>query len=91
MNSEFTFVYPKDKDGKRSGYTIAVLVKNKKIFTGVALCSTNDHFCKKTGQTIATERAGQAYERWKAVCKERKLSTRVLNKLKKVTKKSKVK
>lgn len=65
MNSRKThyFIYPRDKSGKRTGQTIAILIHEGKAFHGLAMCSEEDSFCKATGRELALERAYEALER----------------------------
>jgi hypothetical protein len=51
------YIYPKDKFGKPSGHTICVIVKNDRIYTGEALCHSNDQFNKKEGRRLSYFRA----------------------------------
>lgn len=61
--STYYFIYPRDKTGKRTGQTIAVLVDNGRIFHGISTCSTEDTFCKATGRSLALERAQEALDK----------------------------
>jgi hypothetical protein len=56
------FVTSFSSDGEvtsRGGRTIAVITNHDrtKIYSGVALCSPEDNYCKETGRTIALARA----------------------------------
>lgn len=62
MTREQYFIYPRDINGKRTGHTICVLIKDGKIFHGTALCSDTDQFSRKVGRELATERALRAFE-----------------------------
>lgn len=64
MNRTHYYIYPRDKNGKRTGHTICVLLKEGKIFHGTALCSGQDQFSRVEGRQIALERAEEAYDRY---------------------------
>jgi len=65
MNRRDTiFVYPKDKNGKRTGHTVAVVLREGMMFYGEALCSEADQFCKKSGRDLALARAEERYQRY---------------------------
>ena len=49
--------FEKDKEGKRTGKTIAVLFDGDQRFIGISHCSKKDQFSKKIGKTIAIGRA----------------------------------
>lgn len=57
------FIYPRTKNGNRTGHTICVLIRNGKVFHGTSLCSENDQFELKKGRLLAKERAEEAYNR----------------------------
>jgi len=57
------FIYPRNKNGERTGHTICVLIRNGKVFHGTSLCSENDQFELKTGREISKARAEEAYNR----------------------------
>jgi hypothetical protein len=54
--------YPKDKNGKYTGHTLCMLLKDGLIYHGEALCASEDHFTKSIGRKLAYERAIEAYE-----------------------------
>lgn len=60
------FIYPKNKNGKRTGHCIAVILRDGLMFEGTSLCSENDQFSKKEGRLIAFNRAQEAYMRFVA-------------------------
>ncbi len=66
MSRAHYFIYPRNKQGKRTGHTICVLTKDGMIFHGTALCSDGDQFEFKKGRELSMERALQAYEKHKA-------------------------
>lgn len=63
MTREHYFIYPRNKEGKRTGHTICVLLKEGKIFHGTALCSKEDQFAFSKGRELAMERALAAYDK----------------------------
>lgn len=68
------FVYPQDKNGKRIGNTLAIILREGMMFFGEAVCSEGDQFSKKVGRELALQRAEQRYDRYL----ERTGKTRVL-------------
>lgn len=62
------FIYPKDKQGNRTGHTICVLLRNGMMFEGTSLCSKDEQFSRKVGRTIAYDRAIEAYKNWIFKC-----------------------
>lgn len=66
--SDYYFIYPRNKNGKRTGHCICVLLRENKMFHGEALCSENDQFSKKQGRLLSFERAEAAYMRYVARC-----------------------
>jgi hypothetical protein len=56
--------YPKFPNGKKTGNTICVLVREGRLFLGEAVLSHPDQFCKQTGREIAKARAEQSYKSW---------------------------
>lgn len=62
---EVIYFYPRDEHGKRTGHTIAIVLKEGLMFYGEALCSKADQFCKKTGRELAKQRAEEKYLRYK--------------------------
>lgn len=59
--SDHYYIYPRTKNGERTGHTICVLVRDGMIFHGTSLCSKKDQFVLKTGRELAKERAEAAY------------------------------
>ena len=57
------FIYPRDTKGNRTGHTICVLLREGKMFHGVALCSKKDSFEKVVGRELAHIRALEAYNK----------------------------
>lgn len=55
------FIYPRDKQGKRTGHTICVLAREGRIYHGTALCAATDQFAFKRGRELAKERALEVY------------------------------
>jgi hypothetical protein len=66
MTRDKYFIYPRNKDGKRTGHTICVLLKDGKMFHGTALCSADDQFSRAEGRELAELRALEAYVKHKA-------------------------
>jgi hypothetical protein len=68
--SNHFYIYPQDKNGKRTGHTICVLSLldpvdgSLRTFYGTALCSESDVFAYKTGRELAHNRALASYERF---------------------------
>lgn len=60
--SEF-FIYPKDIKGKYTGHSIAVLLRNGRMYSGESICSNQDQFEKAVGRELAYFRAWSEYER----------------------------
>lgn len=60
------FIYPRNKDGKRTGQTLCVLLHEGKMFHGMSTCSKEDQFCKDTGRKIALIRAQSSVQRYEA-------------------------
>lgn len=58
------FIYPRNKEGKRTGQTLCVLMHDGRIFHGMSTCSNDDQFCKTTGRNLALTRAQQCVERY---------------------------
>lgn len=60
---EYYFIYPENKNGKRTGHTICVLngqdplTKEPRSFYGIALCSEEDHFEYAEGRKLSLDRA----------------------------------
>ena len=69
MTRDHYYIYPTDKNGNRTGHTICVLLKDGKIFHGMALCSEEDQFEFKVGREKAKTRAEEAYQRHLERCK----------------------
>lgn len=68
MTKNYFFIYPKDKNDKRTGHTICVLLDsdkegNPKVYYGISLCSEKDQFSFDTGRTIALQRALEVKQR----------------------------
>lgn len=59
----YYFIYPRDKNGLRTGQTIAVLVHEGRMFHGIATCSKEDTFSKATGRELALYRAKLALDK----------------------------
>lgn len=57
------FVYIYDKNGKRTGHTICLLLRDGKMFHGESLCANTDQFNKKIGRQIAFNRAMEAFNK----------------------------
>ena len=55
------YIYPKDKNGKHTGHTICVILREGRMFHGECLCSLNDQFNKETGRKLSLERAEAEY------------------------------
>ena len=55
------FYYPKDKNNKALGQTVAIIIEDGKPFIGVANTSKEDRFVKKIGRQIALDRAKEQY------------------------------
>ncbi len=66
MNRSHYYIYPKDKHGRKTGHTIAVLIKDGKIFHGMSLCSAEDQFEYSKGRKLSLVRAEEAFERFEA-------------------------
>ena len=60
------YIYPKNKEGKRTGQTLCVLLHDGRIFHGLSTCSKEDQFCRSTGRKIALIRAQGAVSRYEA-------------------------
>lgn len=60
------YIYPKNKEGKRTGQTLCVLLHDGRIFHGLSTCSDKDQFCRDTGRQIALSRAQNSVVRYKA-------------------------
>lgn len=58
------FIYPRNKEGKRTGQTVCVLLHDNRIFHGISTCSKDDQFCKDTGRNLALERANDSVRRY---------------------------
>ena len=58
------FIYPRDKNGKRTGHTICIVLRDGCMFHGETLCGEKDQFSKKQGRLISFDRAQQAYMRY---------------------------
>lgn len=63
MTREHYYIYPRDKNGNKTGHTICVLQRDGKIFHGESLCSDQDQFQYKVGRELAYQRAVEAYVR----------------------------
>ncbi len=72
MTREHYYIYTRNKHGKLTGHTICVLLKEGKIFHGVANCSETDQFSKKTGRKLALQRAEDCYDRYVERCASKK-------------------
>lgn len=61
MTEKYFFIYPEDKNGKRTGHTICILVDSvcgeTKVFHGISLCSPKDQFEYTKGREKALKRA----------------------------------
>lgn len=61
MTEQYFFIYPEDKNGKRTGHTICILVDSvcgeTKAFYGIALCSPEDQFEYSKGREKSLKRA----------------------------------
>jgi len=57
------FIYPRNKNGQRTGHTICVLIRGGKVFHGTSLCSQHDQFELKKGRELSKQRAEEAFER----------------------------
>jgi hypothetical protein len=68
MRKNFYFIYPEDKQGRKTGHTICVInkedpvTKEVKTFHGIALCGPEDQFEYVIGRDLAYERAEEAYQ-----------------------------
>lgn len=58
------FIYPRNKEGKRTGQTLCVVLHDGRIFHGLSTCSQADQFNKNTGRELALNRAKQCVERY---------------------------
>lgn len=58
------FIYPRNKDGKRTGQTICVLLHDGRIFHGISTCSKDDQFSRETGRDLAVKRAQDCVKRF---------------------------
>lgn len=56
--------YTKDKNGKKTGNTICVLIRENRIFFGEAICAKEDQFSKSVGRNTAKKKAYESYVRW---------------------------
>lgn len=61
---ETIFIYPKTKNGERTGHTIAVVIREGMMFYGEALCSKEDQFSRKEGRELALVRAEERYKKY---------------------------
>ena len=61
MSREQYYIYPKDKQGKRTGHCICVIVREGMVFHGISLCAEDDQFVFSVGRALALERAEAAY------------------------------
>lgn len=52
-----SYQYPVDKNGRKTGHTICIVVKYNKAFVGTSLCSEKDQFCYAIGRHEALCRA----------------------------------
>lgn len=68
---ESFFIYPRDKNNKRTGHCIAIILREGSMFEGTALCSSTDQFSKKEGRLIAFQRAEEAYMRYLSRCRNK--------------------
>lgn len=66
--------YTKNKNGKRTGNTVCVLVKEGRIFFGEAICSPEDQFSRAKGREVAKKKAYFSYARWIAKATEKELN-----------------
>jgi hypothetical protein len=65
MNDEQVFYfYPKNRKGERLGHSVAVLLKDGKVFLGFSQLASGDIFDRKIGRAIAEARARDQYERF---------------------------
>lgn len=62
--SDHYFIYPRNKNGKRTGHCICIILREGLMFHGTSLCSEKDQFSKKEGRLIAFDRAVEAYMRY---------------------------
>ncbi len=63
--SNYFFIYPKDKKGKKSGHSICIMLDKDKdgqprVYYGISLCSLQDQFTYETGRKLALDRATEA-------------------------------
>ena len=68
VDKKYFFIYPKDKNGKRTGHTLCILMgvdKNNipRAYYGIALCSEKDQFSYVEGRSRALARAEEAYSK----------------------------
>lgn len=63
--SDHYFMYVKDKNGNRiTNHTICVMVRDGKIFHGVAICSEDDQFEYAKGREVAFQKALSSYAKF---------------------------
>jgi RNA 3'-terminal phosphate cyclase len=60
------YYYPRDKYGKALGHSIAVIVKDNRVFFGFANLSKKDTFDRKIGRQIAESRARQQLNKFES-------------------------
>jgi hypothetical protein len=65
MARDLYYVYPEDRNEKKTGHCICIIVRDGSAFHGIALCSPEDQFNKKEGRILAYTRAIDSYNRWK--------------------------
>ena len=58
------FIYPRDKNGVKTGHCIAVVLREGLIFSGTSLCAKNDQFSKAIGRELALQRAEESYQKF---------------------------
>jgi len=58
------YYYPRDKKNKRMGHSIAIILKENKVFFGYSHLSDKDKFNKKIGRQIAESRAREQIQRF---------------------------
>jgi len=63
-DKEVYYFYPKDKEGKALGHSIAVVIKDGRPFVGFAQLSSKDTFDRKKGRAIAEGRAREQLKRF---------------------------
>lgn len=65
MKETEAYHYSKNNQGKRTGSTVCIIVRDGHIFVGEAVCSPEDTFSRKVGRELARGRAEARHQRYR--------------------------